>query len=150
MRAGAGVRSATVTVGREAETDILARAMTGAQAGQSGCTLLVGEGGVGKSRLLHDMAAAARRDGISTAAGRAAISAPAPFSLIAEALRILAARSSDGPDALSVRSRAAADPSRVGGGGGVRPRCRATAAARARSHGAAAAPGREPWRPARA
>src|SRR5258708_24796325 len=87
MRAGPGVRSATVTVGREAETDILARAMAGARAGRSGCTLLVGEGGVGKSRLLRDVAAAARRDGIAVAAGRAAISAPAPFSLIAEALR---------------------------------------------------------------
>ena len=53
MRAGPGVRSATVTVGRETETDILARAMGGARAGRSGCTLLVGEGGVGKSRLLQ-------------------------------------------------------------------------------------------------
>ena len=87
MRSGAGVRSATVTVGREAENDILARAVDDARAGRSACTLILGEGGVGKSRLLHDAAAAARRAGMGVAAGRAAISAPAPFSLVAEALR---------------------------------------------------------------
>jgi len=87
MRSGRGVRSATVTVGREAENDILARALDDARAGRPGCTLLAGEGGVGKSRLLHEAAAAARRAGLGVAAGRAAISAPAPFSLVAEALR---------------------------------------------------------------
>ena len=87
MRSGRGVRSATVTVGREAENDILARALGDARAGRPGCTLLAGEGGVGKSRLLHEAAAAARRAGLGVAAGRAAISAPAPFSLVAEALR---------------------------------------------------------------
>ena len=81
------MRSATVTVGREAENDILARALEDARAGRPGCTLLAGEGGVGKSRLLHEAAAAARRAGLGVAAGRAAISAPAPFSLVAEALR---------------------------------------------------------------
>ncbi len=87
MRSGPGVRSATVTVGREAESDILARAVDRARAGEFACTLLVGEGGVGKSRLLHEAIDAARRAGLGVAAGRAAISAPAPFSLIAEALR---------------------------------------------------------------
>ena len=87
MRSGQGVRSATVTVGREAESDMLARALDGARAGGPGCTLLVGEGGVGKSRLLQETAAAARQAGMGVAAGRAAISAPAPFSLVAEALR---------------------------------------------------------------
>jgi DNA-binding CsgD family transcriptional regulator len=87
MRSGRGVRSATVTVGREAENDILARALDDARAGLPGCTLLAGEGGVGKSRLLHEAAAAARRSGLGVAAGQAAISAPAPFSLVAEALR---------------------------------------------------------------
>jgi DNA-binding CsgD family transcriptional regulator len=82
-----GVRSAAVTVGRATESDILARAVDGARAGQSSCVLLVGEGGVGKSRLLHDAATAARRAGIGVAAGRAAISSPAPFSVVAEALR---------------------------------------------------------------
>jgi DNA-binding CsgD family transcriptional regulator len=87
MRSWPGMRSATVTVGREAESDVLARAVEGARAGRPACTLVVGEGGVGKTRLLHDATEAARRAGIGVAAGRAAISAPAPFSLMAEALR---------------------------------------------------------------
>ncbi|MGN6791582.1 MAG: BREX system ATP-binding domain-containing protein, partial [Streptosporangiaceae bacterium] len=87
MRAGPGVRSATVTVGRETESDILARAVDEARAGRSACTVVVGEGGVGKSRLLHDAASSARKAGMGIAAGRAAISAPAPFSLVSEALR---------------------------------------------------------------
>jgi DNA-binding CsgD family transcriptional regulator/tetratricopeptide (TPR) repeat protein len=87
MRSGSGVRSATVTVGREAESDVLARAVEGARTGRSACALVVGEGGVGKTRLLHDATEVARRAGIGVAAGRAAISVPAPFSLIAEALR---------------------------------------------------------------
>src|SRR5437667_74612 len=70
MRSGRGVRSAIVTVGREAENDILARALDGARAGQPGCTLLAGEGGVGKSRLLHEAAAAARQAGLGVAAAR--------------------------------------------------------------------------------
>jgi DNA-binding CsgD family transcriptional regulator len=87
MRSGAGVRSAAVMVGREAETDILDRAVRETRTGGSGCTLVVGEGGVGKSRLLGEAAAAARRARVGLAAGRAPISAPAPFSLISEALR---------------------------------------------------------------
>jgi DNA-binding CsgD family transcriptional regulator/tetratricopeptide (TPR) repeat protein len=87
MQTGPGMRSATVTVGREAENDILARAVEGARAGHSACLLLIGEGGIGKSRLLNDAGTAARRAGIGVAAARAAISSPAPFSLVAEALR---------------------------------------------------------------
>ena len=85
---GAGVRSATVLVGREAELDQLLRALRGARAGQPSCTLVVGEGGVGKSRLLGEATAAARRMGLGVAAGRAPITAPAPFSIIAQALRL--------------------------------------------------------------
>jgi predicted ATPase len=81
------VRSATVLVGREAELDQLLRAVRGARAGQPGCTLVVGEGGVGKSRLLGEATAAARRMGLGVAAGRAPITGPAPFSIITQALR---------------------------------------------------------------
>ena len=84
---GAGVRSATVLVGREAELDQLLRAVRGARAGQPSCTLVVGEGGVGKTRLLGEATAAARRMGLGVAAGRAPITEPAPFSIIAQALR---------------------------------------------------------------
>ena len=84
---GEGMRSATVLVGREAELDQLLRAVHGARAGQPSCTLVVGEGGVGKSRLLGEATAAARRMGLGVAAGRAPITGPAPFSIIAQALR---------------------------------------------------------------
>lgn len=81
------MRSATVLVGREAELDQLLRAVRGARAGQQSCTLVVGEGGVGKSRLLGEATAAARRMGLGVAAGRAPITGPAPFSIVAQALR---------------------------------------------------------------
>jgi DNA-binding CsgD family transcriptional regulator len=81
------VRTSTVLVGREAELDQLLRAVHGARAGQPSCTLVVGEGGVGKSRLLGEATAAARRMGLGVAAGRAPITGPAPFSIVAQALR---------------------------------------------------------------
>jgi DNA-binding NarL/FixJ family response regulator len=87
MRSGEGTRSATVTVGREAEVDTLLRAVEGVRAKRSSCTLLVGEGGVGKTRLLAEATQAARRIGVAVAAGRAGISTPSPFALISEALR---------------------------------------------------------------
>ena len=87
MDGGGGVRSATVLVGREAELDQLLRAVRGARAGQPSCTLVVGEGGIGKSRLLGEATAAARRLGLGVAAGRAPITGPAPFSIVAQALR---------------------------------------------------------------
>jgi DNA-binding CsgD family transcriptional regulator/tetratricopeptide (TPR) repeat protein len=81
------VRSSTITVGREVELDHLLRALHAARAGQPSCTLLVGEGGVGKSRLLGDAMAAARQRGLGVAAGRAPITRPAPFSIVTQALR---------------------------------------------------------------
>ena len=63
MRSGSGVRSATITVGREAQREVLARAVEGARAGQSACVLVIGEGGVGKTRLLQDAVEVARRAG---------------------------------------------------------------------------------------
>lgn len=81
------MRSATVVVGREAELDHLLRAVHEARAGQPSCTLVAGDGGVGKSRLLGEAVAAARRLGLGVATGRSPVSAPAPFSVITEALR---------------------------------------------------------------
>ena len=69
------------------ELDRLARAVRGARAGESSCTLVVGEGGVGKTRLLQEAIASARQLGVGVTAGRAPISAPAPFCVITEALR---------------------------------------------------------------
>jgi DNA-binding CsgD family transcriptional regulator len=81
------VQSATVVIGREVELDILSRAANGARAGQPSCTILLGEGGVGKSRLLSESVATAHQLGLGVALGRAPVSAAAPFSVIAEALR---------------------------------------------------------------
>lgn len=87
MGGRAGLRWSAVVVGREAELDHLLRAVRGARAGHPSCTLVVGEGGVGKSRLLGEATAAARHLVLGVAAGRAPISAPAPFSVVTEALR---------------------------------------------------------------
>lgn len=87
MRGGVGVRRAGVVAGREVELDLLLRAVRGARAGEASCTLLVGEGGVGKTRLLGEAAAAGRQLGVGVLAGRAPITTPVAFSVVAEALR---------------------------------------------------------------
>ena len=87
MGGRAGQRWSPVVVGREVELDHLLRAVRGARAGQPSCTLVVGEGGVGKSRLLGEASAAARSLILAVATARAPISAPAPFSVVTEALR---------------------------------------------------------------
>ena len=82
-----GVRRAAVVAGREIELDLLVRAVRAARAGDATCILLVGEGGVGKSRLLAEAAAAARQLSLGVLAGRAPITTPVAFSVVAEALR---------------------------------------------------------------
>jgi ATP/maltotriose-dependent transcriptional regulator MalT len=76
-----------MTVGREAELDYLLRVLQSLQAGGSVSLFLTGEGGLGKTRLLGEVAAEGRRRGISVLSGRAAITTPVAFGLIAEALR---------------------------------------------------------------
>jgi predicted ATPase len=76
-----------VVVGREEELDRLTRAVVDARAGQSSCLLLRGEGGVGKTRLLHEIAASSRQLGLAVMTGRAPITTPVAFSVVAEALR---------------------------------------------------------------
>src|SRR5438132_2378657 len=89
MRGGGsgGVRRAPVVVGREVELDRLVRAVHEAGAGSSSCVFLVGEGGVGKTRLLAEVAAESRQLGLAVLDGRAPVSTPVAFSVIAEALR---------------------------------------------------------------
>lgn len=87
MRGGAGVRRAAVVAGREVELDLLLRAVSGARTGQTSCIVLLGEGGVGKTRLLAETAAASRQLGLGVLAGRAPITTPVAFSVVAEALR---------------------------------------------------------------
>jgi DNA-binding NarL/FixJ family response regulator len=84
---GIGVRRAAVVVGREVELDLLLRAVQRARTGEPSCVLLLGEGGVGKTRLLTETGAASRRLGLAVLAGRAPITAPVAFSVVAEALR---------------------------------------------------------------
>jgi DNA-binding CsgD family transcriptional regulator/tetratricopeptide (TPR) repeat protein len=74
-------------VGREVELDALRRALATARAGEPSCTLVIGEGGVGKTRLVAETVDGARRSGLAVATGRAPISAPTPFSVVSEALR---------------------------------------------------------------
>ncbi|HET9051819.1 MAG TPA: AAA family ATPase [Candidatus Dormibacteraeota bacterium] len=82
-----GVRRAGVVVGREAELERLRGAVRRALAGEAACVLLSGEGGVGKSRLVAETAAVAHRLDAGVLAGRAPITTPVAFSVVAEALR---------------------------------------------------------------
>jgi DNA-binding CsgD family transcriptional regulator/tetratricopeptide (TPR) repeat protein len=82
-----GVRRAGVVVGREVELDHLIRGAHAARAGASGCGFLVGEGGVGKTRLLSEVAAEGRQLGLAVMTGRSPVTTPVAFSVIAEALR---------------------------------------------------------------
>jgi DNA-binding NarL/FixJ family response regulator len=74
-------------VGRDVELDQLQDAIGRARAGETGCLLLAGEGGVGKSRLLRAAAASAQHDAVALLAGRARLTTPAPFAVVADALR---------------------------------------------------------------
>ena len=87
VRGGVGVRRAAVVAGREVELDLLLRTVHTARSGEASCIVLVGEGGVGKSRLLGEAAAAGRQLGVGVLAGRAPITTPVAFSVVAEALR---------------------------------------------------------------
>src|SRR6266550_244162 len=82
-----GVRRAAVVVGREVELDQLVRAVHEARAGGSSCVFLVGEGGVGKTRLLSEVAAESRQLGLAVMSGRSPVTTPVAFSIVAEALR---------------------------------------------------------------
>ena len=45
-----------VLVGRRAEIQALESALAGALAGQGGCAVITGEAGIGKSRLMRELA----------------------------------------------------------------------------------------------
>jgi DNA-binding CsgD family transcriptional regulator/tetratricopeptide (TPR) repeat protein len=87
VRGGLGVRRAAVVVGRATELDELLRAVRSARSGRGSSILLLGEGGVGKTRLLGEAAVAARQAGIGLLSARAPITTPVAFSVVAEALR---------------------------------------------------------------
>jgi DNA-binding CsgD family transcriptional regulator/tetratricopeptide (TPR) repeat protein len=74
-------------VGRTDESRRLAAAADAARAGEAACWVVVGEGGVGKTRLLTEIVGHARAQGLAVLVGRAAVASPVPFGVIAEALR---------------------------------------------------------------
>ncbi len=87
MRTGGGLARAPVVVGRETELEALRRAVREARAGETSCVFLVGEGGIGKTRLLAEAAVAGRRLELAVLSGRSPIATPVAFGLLADALR---------------------------------------------------------------
>ncbi|MFD8783722.1 AAA family ATPase [Kitasatospora sp. NPDC059599] len=76
-----------VTVGRAAETSLLRRALTRLQDGVGCSVFLVGEGGIGKSRLVDDCADRALAAGLPVLRGRSSTTgADTPFRPLVEAL----------------------------------------------------------------
>ena len=74
-------------VGRDGEWSELVQCLDGAAAGRGGLVAVVGEVGVGKTRLTGDLADVARARGMSVLLGRAVdTGAPAPFRALFEAL----------------------------------------------------------------
>jgi DNA-binding CsgD family transcriptional regulator len=76
-----------VLVGRDKETGHLQAALAAAEAGHGGTVLLTGEAGIGKSRLVREIARASGARGFTVLTGRAvAGGVPTPFRPFAEAL----------------------------------------------------------------
>lgn len=82
-----GVRRSSVVVGRRADLDRVRAVLQSARNAASACLFLTGEGGIGKTRLLAEGVLEARRAGMAVLVGRASITAPVAFGVIAEALR---------------------------------------------------------------
>ena len=76
-----------VLVGRRAEIQALESALSGALAGQGGCVVITGEAGIGKSRLMRELARMAAGRQVLVVMGRAVpASASAPYRPVTEAL----------------------------------------------------------------
>ena len=87
-------------VGRAVELSALKRRITAACAGESGCVFLVGEPGIGKTRLADEAAAVARGQGVRVLRGRSARSGASRMRPFAEALLGLAREGWSPPEAL--------------------------------------------------
>ncbi len=115
-------------VGRERQFAQLSRAWQAARAGAGTAVLLEGEGGIGKTRLVEELQAAARgaSPGITTIAATAAAGpgAPGPFTIWTEALCDLASVTGQPPrDQAWVAELAKIAPA-LGYREGIRPRRR--------------------------
>ncbi|OLR92412.1 helix-turn-helix transcriptional regulator [Actinokineospora bangkokensis] len=78
-------------VGREPELDEIAAALAGAQRARGGAVFLVGEPGVGKTRLAAEAVGRALESGMVVLRGRGSTTGPAvPFRALSEALLSLA------------------------------------------------------------
>ncbi len=74
-------------VGRQGEMELLRRHLTAAVSGRGSCVLLTGDAGIGKSRLLAELAREARRSDVLVASGSAfAMEAGVPYGALADAL----------------------------------------------------------------
>ncbi len=87
MRVGGGLARASVVVGREVELETLRRAVRSAREGETTCVFLVGEGGIGKTRLLAEASALGRQLELAVLSGRAPLATPVAFSVVADGLR---------------------------------------------------------------
>ena len=76
-----------VLVGRRAEVQALESALAGAMVGRGGCAVITGEAGIGKSRLIRELARMAADRQVPVLAGRAVpVSTSAPYRPVTEAL----------------------------------------------------------------
>ncbi|MGH8910169.1 MAG: ATP-binding protein [Egibacteraceae bacterium] len=75
-----------VLVGRDEELSTLTAALDRAAKGRGGTVMLLGEAGIGKSRLAREAAAAARTRGFTALCGRAVPGRASAFRALAEAL----------------------------------------------------------------
>src|SRR5580704_12345948 len=76
-----------VLVGRRAEIQVLESGLAGAHGGQGGCAVLTGEAGIGKSRLIRELARMAADRQVLVVMGRAVpAGAGAPYRPVTEAL----------------------------------------------------------------
>ena len=85
-------------VGRRAELDLLTPLVGAARRGEGHAVLLVGEAGIGKSRMVREVVAVGRRAAVVTVTGRAVQGAsPVPLRPLVEAVQSLT-RSQPLPD----------------------------------------------------
>jgi DNA-binding CsgD family transcriptional regulator len=85
--AGAGSVLSAVMVGRERELRVVLDALDDVRSERGGAMFVVGEAGIGKSRLAREAVAVARGQGLVVLQGRAVdTSSPTPYRPLAEAL----------------------------------------------------------------